>query len=450
MTRYLKILFLATLVIGLMAGSAFAQAQLAAVSRTVALEKTSTTAATLYDPTPTVTPVFQAGGAIAGGETITLTMANGVIKAGVVDLCDGVTSVATVTLGANSATAILVVAGGGIGAADVLTIRSAGAAASCEGVDFFDVLINGGLSNGAAVTLSSGPDPLRMAAGPITLYTLTQQLTATLTSVTSRISFSSLQKGFVPVAGIPGSTPNRSTAKLLINSATLNDAVTLDVENFTIRITGNLAGVTSVGFQGVLAGVVAADVTAGYREFTVTGLDVALGGDPPLFIEVNGTTVLSARSFTATFSTTVLGEIARAITLLSAATSHTWVLDATNFIIPLVGFSADGTRETFIKIFSKSSAAGANSVSVNVLATDGTMVALTAGTITPGVAFTITGSGLGAGVVAAGKTVNGVQGFPAILSINTPAEDLFIFANLIDPSGAKVIPVTQPLPFGPF
>jgi hypothetical protein len=433
-----------------MAGSAFAQAQLAVVTRTVALEQTSTTTATRYTPVATVTPVFGPGGAIASGSTITLTVANGIITNGVVDLCNGVLSAATGTAALNSTTVNLTT-NVNLGIGDLLEIKSQGPATSCELADTFLVQIDGGLSNGATVTLTTGPTPLIIAAGPVTLYTLTQQLTAALTPVTSKISFASLQKGFIEEGAIPGSILNQSTAKLLINSATLNDAVALDAaETFTVRVTGNLAGVLSVAYNGVSALVAPADVTAGFKEIPgVTGATIGIAGNPPLNITVDGTTVLTARSFTVTLSTVAAAapsEFARAITLLSGATSHTWVLDATNFIVPLVGFSVDGTRETFIKIFSKSSAAGANAVTVNVLASDGTMVALTAGTITPGLAFTITGSGLGAGVVAAQKTVDGVQGFPAILSINTPEEDLFIFVNLIDPSGAKVIPVTQPSP----
>jgi hypothetical protein len=473
MTRYLKILFLATLVIGLMAGSAFAQAQLAVNTKTVALERTSATAATRTTPiapAASVVPVFQTGGAIAAGEIVTLTVANGVITADRIDLCEAETSVANGTLTSDGTTVALTFSVG-VGGGTALTIRSEGDVPSCGVLDTFIVQINGALSAGSSVTLTTSGDPIRMNAGPANLYTLVQQFTAVLTPVTSRISFSGAQKNFVGAGTLPGSTDTTSEAKLTLTSATIDDAVSLDVtDEFRIRVTGNLSGVpvaagaTDIGYDkdnlGAAEGgidVVAADVTAGFAQFLVTGANIGITGTDAgsLFITVDGSTTLSARSFTVIVATVakpapVAGQIGREVILLNGSTSHTWILDSTNFVIPLVGFSADGTRETYIKIFSKSSAAGANAVTVNVLATDGTMVmvALTHGTITPGVAFTIKGSELGAGVPA-GKTVDGVQGFPVILSINTPAEDLFIFANIIDPSGSKVIPVRNPALFGP-
>jgi hypothetical protein len=221
-----------------------------------------------------------------------------------------------------------------------------------------------------------------------------------------------------------------------------------------VKVTGSLTGVTNIRYSrdGIATSadytILAADRTAGAATLSIQAAAIFIDRSSDtthpsqaLWLTVNGTTVQSARSFTVEVTLKKAAPILRDRALVAAGTTAwTWTLDATNIYIPLVGFNTAGTRETFIKIFSKSSAAGSNAVTVSVLASDGTMVALNAGTITPGVAFTLTGSGLGAGVDAAGKTVDGVQGFPAIISINAPEADLFIFANIVDPSGAKVVP----------
>ena len=102
---------------------------------------------------------------------------------------------------------------------------------------------------------------------------------------------------------------------------------------------------------------------------------------------------------------------------------------------------SDATRETYIKIQSKSSLAGSNGVSVSVLAADGTMVTYTpALPLVSGTPITITGSEMAAAVAAAGKTVN-AGGFAANVLVNTPHADLFAYANVMDAAGAKRIPM---------
>jgi hypothetical protein len=46
-----------------------------------------------------------------------------------------------------------------------------------------------------------------------------------------------------------------------------------------------------------------------------------------------------------------------------------------------------------------------------------------------------------AAAATAGKTVSGSAGFAVIVTVNAPETDVFAYANMIDASGAKRIPV---------
>jgi len=119
--------------------------------------------------------------------------------------------------------------------------------------------------------------------------------------------------------------------------------------------------------------------------------------------------------------------------------THDIQFDATQYYIPLVGSNLPA-RETYIKVQSKNTLASANGVNVQILCKDGSLIVYSAGTVSPGVPLTITGSQLVAAAAAAGKSVDGVAGFAAIVTVNAPEADVFAYANMIDSSGAKRIP----------
>jgi hypothetical protein len=120
-------------------------------------------------------------------------------------------------------------------------------------------------------------------------------------------------------------------------------------------------------------------------------------------------------------------------------------MDATQFYVPFIKSDVSQGKETYIKLQSKSSAVGTNGVSVQVLASDGSIVTFTPNTaaITPGTMYTLTGADLIAKVNAAGKTVNGAAGFAAIVTVNTPGTDVFAYSQIVTVNGEKVTPVQR-------
>lgn len=451
--KHFKILILSLIIFGLAVEFAYAGAQLAVTPKKVSVEKTSTTPTPTYKPSATIVPSYQPGGLIAAGEKIKLSLTNGVFEADKIDICDGTNSVGSGTLGSDASTLEITLTSD-ISSLKVYTFRSEGAATSCEVADTLVIKINGGLSAGDAVTLATSNDPLRIDAGPIPVYSLVQQITAEVTGVTSKISFPDAMKKFkVDDDNSPPDTEATiSKAKLIIKEATgIDDKVTLDVnEYFSLKIIGNLSGTKGkkIGYDKDDDGtyeasvtVADADITNGYVTFDVPGDKIGSGTDKgALGIEVDGTTVLTPRTFTTLLKTKIAGEIAREVILFDSLT-HNWQLDASQYYIPLIGSYPDTGRETYIKLQSKSKVAGSNGVSVQILTSDGSIVTYDAGTITPGAPLVITGADLVAAATAAGKSVDGLAGFAAIITVNAPESDVFIYANMIDPSGAKRIPV---------
>ena len=119
-----------------------------------------------------------------------------------------------------------------------------------------------------------------------------------------------------------------------------------------------------------------------------------------------------------------------------------WQLNATQYYVPLIKSDSANGIKTFIKIQSKSTVAGSNGVNVQILASDGTMVTYTPSiSITSGTPYVITGTDLVNAAAAAGHPVSGVNGFAAIITVNAPESDVFTYANIMDPAGAKRVPV---------
>jgi hypothetical protein len=66
--------------------------------------------------------------------------------------------------------------------------------------------------------------------------------------------------------------------------------------------------------------------------------------------------------------------------------------------------------------------------------------------MTSGAVYTVTGSQLIAAATAAGQAVSGATstgstGFAAVITINTPASDIFAYANVCDAAGCRNLPV---------
>lgn len=177
---------------------------------------------------------------------------------------------------------------------------------------------------------------------------------------------------------------------------------------------------------------------------TCTKTAAAAGVEPTITFTVDGTTVLAERNFTATaeidFATAGMKDrtVANDFALLKDADAGKWVFDATKVYVPLIGTNPDTGRETYIKLFSSVN----TTVKGIVIASDGSSVVVDLGTIEAGKPKTITGAQLKELVEAQGKTVDGLLGFPAMFSITEAKENIFGYANMIDPSGAKRIPLS--------
>lgn len=172
---------------------------------------------------------------------------------------------------------------------------------------------------------------------------------------------------------------------------------------------------------------------------TITSNDLTSVGKKILTIKVDTTTVLTERSFAVDVDIDFESTKAKDRTLLSGADAGKWAYRGTSVYVPLIGVNSATGRETYIKLQSKDKTPAANLVRAIILASDGSLVTADMGQITAGTPLTITGSQLKDKVVAAGKTVG--DSFAAILVVTTDQANLFGYANIIDPNGAKRVPL---------
>jgi hypothetical protein len=485
--RYLKALLFSVLVIGLMSGSAFAAASLNAGNTTIASELVPAAGLGV----PTVNTGYQPAGTVAVSSQIKISLTNGTFTAGSnVAICDN-PGLAAGTYG--TAVVPVVPANTSVTITTTKLLASGAAyhfepAAVCGVVlaPLTNVNIAAGALGGSVVTMivdnALAPGDTNVyATAPI--VTLVDQLSVQL--ITPAVDV--LDFGASPVmskfkAGGSG-TATTSVAKLvLLSNETLGTKVvtnagitnttciawTPGVEALSFTATpGGTATTMGTGFNATTA------FTAGPTAYTlkaaIASTDASATGNAILLTNLNafvcgagasatdkgtganqitntltvlGTVSLTSRSYKLAVGTTTSGTIlAAARTILAATTAWTWGMDASQYYIPLVGSNPATGRETYIKLQSKNLSSGSNGVSVAILANDGTTAATFTGAITAGTPLTITGAELVAAATAAGKTVNGMAGFAVIVTVNAPETDVFAYANMIDASGAKRIPV---------
>jgi hypothetical protein len=305
-----------------------------------------------------------------------------------------------------------------------------------------------------------------------TVLTVVKQFTATLSAVTSKLDFNDNLETFIPSNPMPlvppmtESATESEAALTIFSNEAINDKVVVAagagacervlaaLDTLKIIISGDLAGINQVEYDGApVVTITAADRTAGKVTVTVAGNaanicykggltpDVTVTPKEIELIALNTTgTSINPGTRTAQVTLTGGGNVVAGFTedLVTAGTaSHIIELDATVLYAPLVGSDTANGRETFIKIQTKLNAG----VTVKILASDGTYVNYSAGTVVAGTPLTITGSDLKAAVTAAGKAVDGVKGFAAIVYVNAAEANVFAYANIIDPNGAKRVPL---------
>lgn len=227
----------------------------------------------------------------------------------------------------------------------------------------------------------------------------------------------------------------------------VNDTTTTNA-NETVKVTlkpTDISGISKVLFDKDLNGSISETETCTKddqnKKFVCTydAKNITTTRSLDLKIFVDTTTVLSERSFTVDVDIDFADTAAKDRTLLAAADAGKWTYRGTSVYVPLIGVNPDTGRETYIKLQSKDKTPAANLVRAIILASDGSLVTADMGQITAGTPLTITGSQLKDKVVAAGKTVG--DSFAAILIVTTDEANLFGYANIIDPNGAKRVPL---------
>jgi hypothetical protein len=469
MSKYFKVLILAMLVVGLMAGSAFAAASLNAGNTTLAAEKIPPAA---DHPATGVNTAYQPAGAVAASTVVRISLTNGTFTAGsTLDICDVAVSkgTGTVLVSPNNGYVDITLTAP-LASGTVYTLSSA----LCVGAPTPLTTVNvpmGSLS-GTVLTMTvankdNAADPNLLATA--TVVTVANQFSATLLPVTSKLDFADNMETFVTSGTALPYTPTnlKSQAALtLVSNQAINDKVTVAAgggacarvlaagDTLRVKITGNLTGIESIKYGTVPQAytITAADRTNGYATMNLAGTNLLIcyntdaATAKALELTALNTTGTAIVAGTRTAEITLIGgeNVAAAYSRALAAagtTSHIIQLDATQTHIQHIKADAAAGVETYIVVQSKSSVSGANAVRVEILASDGSMVSYDAGTITSGIPKVIKGSDLKAAVQAAGKTVDGAIGFAGILTVNTPSEDIFGYAAYVTPTHTLRVPL---------
>jgi hypothetical protein len=321
-------------------------------------------------------------------------------------------------------------------------------------------------------------DPNIFASAPV--VTVLNQFTATLAPVTSALDFATNEMTFVPSGLALPWTPDKldsEAAIVLSSNDSIADKVVLTggpasctwtlpnaADSFKFKVVGDLHGIASIIYDGAAPyNITAADVANGYATLQVlnNALLICKSTDIPaatpqlLDLTAQDTTtaiVIGVRTLDATIvgGGGGVGDLATGYTrdtlTPTVETGWTFVLNATQYYIPIIETNTTTGAETYIKFQSDSTQTGANGVTALLLCADGTTVNVTLPSITTGTVSTITGSQLIAAATAAGKTVSGGSasgstGFAAVITINAPAANIWGASNYCDASGCRNVPV---------
>jgi len=483
MKKYVKIALLMVLAFGLLSGSAFAAASLNGGNATVASELI--TAGSAFDlPGTAANTAYQPNGAVAVSTQIKISLTGGSFTglaatggSSGLNICDGTTSMGTTTAITAADTSAVVTLVKPLASGTVYTIQKNDCAASPQALGALIRITSGSSSVTMTVDNNAGTDANLYAT--TTIATVADQLSAVIsTAAKDTLDFSTSLKKF-KTGGTDTTTTSKATFVLLSNE-TLGSKLTSghvgnntgcgawpNADQLTLTVLpGGSATTMGAGFHAtapflmsgfIVDSAIASTDASGTGTVTLNtapnivnscgagtlAANITAAAKTALYLQVLGTTALQARTFNLKVDTVKAVNIkAEARTIMASTLAWTWTLDATQYYVPLIKFGS-GT-ETYIKLQSNSALVGSNGVSIQVLATDGTMVTVTPATnITSGTPYTLTGTDIAALVTAAGKSVSGANGFAAIITINTPNANIFGYANMIDPLGAKRVPLQR-------
>jgi hypothetical protein len=301
------------------------------------------------------------------------------------------------------------------------------------------------------------------------IVSIQNQFTATITQVVSKLDFSTNQQTFITDAAAAPPRTNTTTtsqAALLISSnEALGNKVTVtpvaacqdtlaapDVMNLVV--TGDLTGLSALSYgdpagPATTVAILPADIAAGTVTLPIPGTSLRICRS------TNTTNTASADQLTSGNTTSIVTGVrvsklslsgagqfgAGNVATLVTADSHDFNLDATTFFVPLIKQDSANGVDTFIKLNSSSTLAGANGVSGVILTDDGTYATCSFGTITPGTAFVISGSDWASCVTTAGKTVNLAAGSSSKVIVNAPQANVQGLTNLAQLGVVQRVPM---------
>lgn len=485
MSKYFKILVLAMVAVGLMAGSVFA-GSIVTVAKGTAAELIGAAAVVPATQAPIS---YRPEVDLIAGDTFTLKVTNGKINftAGTQDsvfVCNGAAAAAmpAAALAASADTLVLVVqAGQSLNSSTLYALQGGLFATPCGGglLPQPNLEINASSLAGTNVTLEvSASTKAGATAAAQTIYPISNQFTATISPVTSKLDFVTGMKNFVndAVATFPSSTATRSRAALLLvsNEALPNKialaggtAAGCDYNlgangSFNAKVTGNLTGLASLDYNAGVPtiAIAAADVTAGFKTLPIAGAQIQVckstdiapaSATTPTELELvaGGTTVLVTGTRTLQFDAVVAGTWLAARNMIAAgATSHIFQLDATILHVPFIRYKTDGSLDTAIVLQTNEATTGANGVQVVAIDATGVERTLTITgktEVTEGTPLMILGSEIFSALETAGytsPTLGGVKTTGVKVLINTTETKVKAYATVNSSTGdPRLVPI---------
>lgn len=395
---------------------------------------------------------------VAATAQLKLTLSAGKFAAGsgaTIVLCDaGGSAVATGTVDAGAQTATLIVSTA-LAGGNVYTIESGASCGSPPNYIQYDLT---GLTNGTVVTLDIQSPQAPGAGANATVATIKRQFTATVDKTTAKIDLNNLTQ-FV------GGNTSVLAKFRIVSDGTINNKLTVTSGSacqgnlsagfsavFTVK--GKLNEYSTITiYQSTTTSVVTYAITATDRtnNMATFGINLNTNGlvceNAPasdyntIALKVDGINQIQPDLKTTSIALKIGTQTTFQLTNPADQPSHEIQLDATQLYIPLVGVNPTTGRETYIKLQASNFSSSVSSINVKfqILASDGTTVAQLNKTLTPGTPLTVTGTELKNAATAAGKTVG--DSFAVKVLVTAPQENIFAYANIVDPSGAKRVPV---------
>jgi hypothetical protein len=470
MMRYLKILFLSFVVIGLMSGSAFAgtignatgPANTAWKISTEVIGASGLTIAT--NTTTSGTVFYKATNAFVANDVVTFTFANVGLTGASFNLCRSSTSDAQADyIGAIDATngvSSLVFRAGvdGIPAASELIIVE-GACAAAEAAYAtgtkklsmkFPVLAAAQSATvSAAAVFGTGTTIPGATATAVNLYTVANQYSATAPAlVTDNIDFDSDMKKFLvgTVAGV------LDTGNPLALASAANDVpyTLLATDKVGLTLSGSMDGVSRICFNDATCLAASTkkftiNTTTNTATYDVTTVGPAIGAvNLPITFVADGITPLTERTFTLAVLTKFAGATTLNRTLETADPYFKLALDAWQAKVPFVKTVLSMGTEVYVKLTSTyiSTGTSANKIKATVFCADKTTQVVDVATITPGVSSQITGEAL---ATAFGSTCVTDQmksdGYPVTLTVNAPLANVSGYGSYASGTTLRALPI---------